>query len=378
TSTTAGTVYGGGVALFWSDMLGDHNLLTAFQAEGTSDTITRNMSLLLAYENREDRLHWGAALSQVPSVSVFYGSDPSPGNPDCRFDPGSGNPCTFLVRQWQINRDIAGRLAYPLTRADRIETTLGYRHISYYQDALVNVFDPGTGQLIGAGVADLPAPPSIEIYPAGVAYVHDTSVFGGTAPVLGSRYRLELSGTTGNLDFYSPLLDYRKYFRPFEYLSLAGRVMHYGRYGRDAEDPRLGGVFLGSWTLVRGYNYSSFDLSECNDPSFQTCPVFDQLFGSRMALASAEARVPLIGQLGLVRTSATPPIDIAAFYDAGVAWTRDLEPSFMGGPRDIVRSYGAGLRLNFFGALVLQWNYVNPIDRPNKDWYWEFVIAPGF
>ncbi|MGH8442696.1 MAG: peptidase S9, partial [Nevskiaceae bacterium] len=42
TSTTAGTVYGGGVALFWSDMLGDHNLLTAFQAEGTSDTITRN------------------------------------------------------------------------------------------------------------------------------------------------------------------------------------------------------------------------------------------------------------------------------------------------------------------------------------------------
>ena len=50
----------------------------------------------------------------------------------------------------------------------------------------------------------------------------------------------------------------------------------------------------------------------------------------------------------------------------------------MGGPRDVVRSYGGSLRLNFFGALVLTWNYVKPIDRPLQDWYWEFVIAPGF
>ena len=30
------------------------------------------------------------------------------------------------------------------------------------------------------------------------------------------------------------------------------------------------------------------------------------------------------------------------------------------------------------GALVLQWNYVKPIDRPLQDWHWEFLIAPGF
>ncbi|MGQ0586615.1 MAG: BamA/TamA family outer membrane protein [Gammaproteobacteria bacterium] len=371
TSTTAGSVYGGGLALYWSDMLGDHNLLTAFQAEGTSETITRNLSALLAYENREHRLRWGGALGQVPSVSVAYGSEAN-----CQFEPGF--PCDYLIRQWTINRELAGRLAYPLTRSDRVEASLGYRHISYYQDALVNVYDPGSGLVIGTGTVELSAPDSIEIYPIGLAYVHDTSVFGGTAPVLGNRYRLELGGTVGSLDFYSPLIDYRQYYRPFEYLSLGGRFMHYGRYGRDAEDQRLGQVYIGNWTLVRGYNYSSFGLDECDDPTGQTCPVFDQLFGSRMALASAEARVPVFGALGLVRTPAVPPIDIAAFYDAGVAWTRDIEPSFLGGDRDLVRSYGASIRLNFFGALVLQWSYVNPLDRPNQDWYWEFIIAPGF
>jgi Tol biopolymer transport system component len=370
TSSSAGTVFGGGIALYWSDMLGDHNLLTAFQAEGTEETIGRNLAALLQYENRSNRLFWGVGVSQVPDISVAYGSDP-----DCDFEPGF--PCDFLIRQWQINRDVAGRLAYPLTRSDRIEASLGYRHVSYVQDALVNVYD-GSGFLIAQGTVDLPAPESIEMFPAGVAYVHDTSVFGGTGPVSGRRYRLELGGTAGNLDYYAPLVDYRQYYLPFQYLSFAGRFMHYGRYGRDAEDERLLPVYLGGWTLVRGYNFSSFDVSECDDPSGATCPVFDQLFGSRIAVASAEARVPIFGARGLVRTPSVPPIDIAAFYDTGVAWTRDIEPSFMGGPREPVSSYGATVRVNFFGVLVLQWHYVRPLDRPQQDFYWEFVIAPGF
>ncbi|MGH8481590.1 MAG: BamA/TamA family outer membrane protein, partial [Nevskiaceae bacterium] len=366
TSTAAGTVVGGGVALFWSDMLGGHNLLTVVQAEGTSDTIGRNLAAIVNYENREQRLRWGAAVGQVPSVSVGY-VPPT--------DNGDGTFSQFLVREWQINREVAGRLAYPLTRADRIEGSFGYRHISYVSDAVEEVY-ANNGQFIGSRVIDLPSAPSVEMFPAGVAYVHDTSVFGGTAPAAGRRYRLEVGAVAGDVDFYTPLLDFRQYYLPFQYLTLGGRVMHYGRYGRDAEDPRIGDIFLGSWTLVRGYDYYSFSLAECGGGT--DCPVFDQLFGSRVALASAEARVPIFGARGIVPTPSVPPIDIAAFYDAGVAWTRDENPSFLGGTREAVRSYGASIRVNFFGALVLQWNYVNPIDRPLQDWYWQFLIAPGF
>jgi outer membrane protein assembly factor BamA len=137
-------------------------------------------------------------------------------------------------------------------------------------------------------------------------------------------------------------------------------------------------VFLGSWTLVRGYDADTFSTAECDPNASPACPAYDALFGSHIAMTSFEARVPVFGARGVVATPSVPPIDVAAFYDAGVAWTADEKAYFQGGPRELVRSYGAALRMSFFGALVLQWNYVKPIDRPLQDWYWEFLIAPGF
>jgi Tol biopolymer transport system component len=366
-TNSQGTAVGGGVSMYWSDMLGDHNLLTALQFEGDSETVDRNLTAIVNYENREHRWRWGVAAGQIPSLSLAYDS------------MVSGSLLTErLIRQWQINREVAARTAYPLTRADRFEASVGYRHVGYVTDALVQVVDLNTGLIVATGVEDLPSPDSIEFWPVGVAFVHDTSLFGGTAPVSGRRFRIEAGGTVGNLSFWSPLVDFRQYYMPWPLLSLAGRVLHFGRYGEDAEDPRIGEVFLGSATLVRGYNSSSFSVNECDDPSGLSCPVFDQLFGSRVVVTNVEARVPLFGARGLVATPQVPPIDIAAFYDAGVAWTEDEEAAFLGGTREFVRSYGATLRVSFFGALVLQWNYAKPLDRPGQDWYWQFLIAPGF
>jgi Tol biopolymer transport system component len=370
-TNNAGSFAGGGIALYWSDMLGDHNLLTLLQLEGDADTIDRNLAAVASYENREHRWGWGGAAGQTSSQAVAY---------ETAFGTYNGEPALRerLIRQWQINREIAARTAYPFTRADRVEASVGYRHIGYITDAVEQIVSTNTGQLLASGIVDLPSPPSIELYPVGTAFVHDTSVFGGTAPAAGQRYRVELGGVLGGLSYYTPLADFRQYYLPFQYLTLAGRVMHYGRYGADAEDPRLGQVYVGSWTLVRGYDSGSFRLEECDPAAAPACPVFDQLFGSRIALASAEARVPVFGGRGLVYTPQVPPIDIAAFYDAGVAWTEAEPASFLGGPRHPVRSYGASVRVNFFGVLVLQWNYVDPLDRPEQDWYWEFLFAPGF
>ena len=49
--------------------------------------------------------------------------------------------------------------------------------------------------------------------------------------------------------------------RPF---TLAARLLHYGRYGSDAEDSRLQPLYLGWPGLVRGYTVGSFDASECH------------------------------------------------------------------------------------------------------------------
>jgi hypothetical protein len=370
-TSSVGSFAGGGIALYWSDMLGDHNLLTVLQAEGDSETIGRNLVAVAAYENRASRWIWGAAAGQIPSVNVNYATE---------FGTYNGQPAVkqSLIRQWQINREVSARAAYPFTRADRVETSIGYRHISYITDAVVQISNTNTGEILASGIEDFPDPESLELVPTGAAFVHDTSVFGGTAPITGQRYRLEAGYIAGDLEWWSPLIDFRQYYNPFQYLSLAGRFLHYGRYGADAESDRLGQVYLGGWTLVRGYGSNSFSIYECDPNAAPACPVFDQLFGSRIAVASAEARVPIFGARGLVPTPSVPPIDIAAFYDAGVAWTSQDEARFLGGTRDPVRSWGASLRINFFGVLVLQWNYVDPLDRPTQDWYWEFLIAPGF
>jgi len=205
------------------------------------------------------------------------------------------------------------------------------------------------------------------------ALVFDTSVFGATSPIVGQRYRLEMSQSTGTLQYSGALLDYRKYFmaRPF---TLALRGMHYGRYGRDSEDSRMSPLFLGYSSIIRGYEPGSFTVEECPN----ACPQFDRLVGSRMLVTNVEFRAPLIG---LFRPSAMyggVPVEVGVFADAGLAWTSDTKPSFAGGDRDWARSVGATIRFNAFGFAIGEIDYVRPLDRPGRGWMWQFNFIPGF
>src|SRR4051794_9848701 len=133
--------------------------------------------------------------------------------------------------------------------------------------------------------------------------------------------------------------------------------------------------------MVRGYRYGSFSGSECNPPpgSPNSCPVFDQLLGSRIAVANLELRFPLFGVLhpgsgyyGML------PIDWTIFGDAGMAWTGEESPSLSGGDRTPVYSAGTGFRFNLFGFAVAEVNLVHPFDRPGRHWLWELNLQPGF
>jgi hypothetical protein len=370
-----GSLVGGGTTFVWSDLLGQHHVFTTVQSSFSTEGggFLNNLALLGGYQNDRKRWTWGFSGGQVPYLAQDLSRE---------ITTVEGRPVIVdrSVLSWQINREILGYFAYPFNRAQRLEFSTGYRRIGFDAKEKTDVFDGLTGQFLGDQSSDLPSPDALNLGTGAAALVYDTSIFGGTSPVAGRRYRFEVGGTAGSLGYGTILGDFRQYYQIARPLSLAGRVLYFGRFGGNAEDPRLQDLFVGYDSLVRGYNAGSFTASECGPAFFQfgTCPVFDRLFGSRMAVANAEVRVPLLGALGLLRTPRAPPVETALFYDAGVAWTRAESANFLGGSRRPVTSYGGSLRVNLLGFAIAQISLVHPNSRPAKGWAWEFSLLPGF
>jgi outer membrane protein assembly factor BamA len=170
--------------------------------------------------------------------------------------------------------------------------------------------------------------------------------------------------------------------RPF---TLAGRLMHVGRYAGDAEDDRLRPLFMGYPGLVRGYTDGSFEPGDCTPSADESCPLFSRLIGSRMLIGNLELRFPLLGALGVGSGYyGFLPIEVALFADAGLAWSSNLSatpvtderPWFVGGDRRPVTSAGAGLRMNVFGFAVIEVDVSRAFQRDR--WIWQFGFVPGF
>jgi outer membrane protein assembly factor BamA len=277
-----------------------------------------------------------------------------------------------------LNSGASALAQYPFSRVHRMEFAAGVRRIGFGAEVETLFFDPVTGQLFDERVEDLPHPEAITMGEATAALVYDSSVFGATSPLLGRRYRFEYTQLGGSLTYGGVLADYRRYFMPARPFTIAVRGLHYGRYGRDAEDPRLSPLFIGYQGLVRGYDFGSFDANECESIDMSTCPAFDQLNGSRVAVASAELRFPLLGLFSGRSFYGPFPIEMALFADAGMAWTSDIKPKFAGGEREWVRSAGIALRVNVLGFAVAEFDYVRPLDRSRRGWLWQFGLTPGF
>lgn len=371
-----GGLVSGGTGLYFSDLLNTRSLVLAVQSGtfgGIGNSFWRNIAGVAAYENQKSRWTWGFVGGQVPFVTGA-----------ASVSSGSINGVPVLQEQdiifWQINRQIAAIASYPFNRAQRVEFSGGFTNVSFAATADTSVFSGIDGSLLAQQQQDLPTFPALNLATTSAALVYDTSIFGGTSPVLGQSYRLELDGAGGTLNYTTLLADYRKYLRITRPLSLAGRVLHYGRYGGDADDQRLQDLFIGYGDLVRGYNPGSFSVNECgpNAAITGTCPVLDQLVGSKVAVANAEARLELLGPLGVIPSKPIPPVEAAWFYDAGAAWTGFDKAGFLGGNRKGVSSYGASLRFNILGFAVGQLSYAHPNDRPLKNWVWQFDLVPGW
>ena len=362
-----GSYIGGGISMFWSDMLGDRTLGAAVQVNGEFEDFGGQVMFL----NRKHRWNWGVAAEQIPYRIGSFGQ--------AVIDTADGQVLVqeSLIER-QINTGLAGIVAYPFSRASRFEVQGGFRRINFDTELITEFFDPFTGQFLGREEEDLDDPEPLHLGEVQAALVYDTSISGVTSPILGQRYRLEVGQTAGSLQFTTLLADFRRYLMPFQPVTFAVRGLHYGRFGGDSEDPRMSPLFIGYPQFIRGYDVGSFSALECQTGPAGDCDAFDRLIGSKLIVANFEVRAPLWGLFGGDNFYGPLPVELAAFYDFGVAWSKDSKPEIFGGERTAARSYGAALRANLFGFAVLEIDYVKPIDRPLKGWFWQFSLRPGF
>jgi len=353
-----GTFVGGGIALFWSDLLGNQNLITALQVSAGSQ-ITY-ISGLVGYMNTESRLNWGGVIQQVPYFYTYYGEE---------LDTVNGQLADVqkeLIYQ-ETDREVAGLITYPLSEASRIEYSLGYRNIGFTAEVLTQAYSYD-GSLI-ENETQKTSLGDINLATTSLAYVFDNSYYGATGPLIGSRYRFEVSPNYGNITWTDILADYRIYVMPVKPFTVAARVLSYGRYGKDAEDDRLTPEFLGYPGLVRGYDINSY-----SDDSYTN------LEGSKILIGNLELRFPLLGTFGIgPGFYGYFPIEFAGFYDTGVAWYNDERPSILpGGDRMPVSSTGLCVRVNLFGYAVGEVDYVHPYNHGDTKSVWEFNLLEGF
>lgn len=370
---------GGSVSAYFTDILGQHNVGFTLAGGGTgTGSFADQIGGEAFYLNQQHRFNWGTEVTHIPYVAVSAGYSRGPVNVNGR---------TILadiyqeLREIQTIDDVSGVAQYPFSSTRRIEAQGGYQRYGYKLE-LETLIAVGN-QIIDDSLKRLPGSFSVNLFKASTAFVGDSSVFGFISPVRGTRYRYEVEALSGDLKFQTALADWRKYYfvRP---VTFAVRALHYGRYGSDGENQRLTPLYVGQGSLVRGYDPYSIDPNECVPTSAQKgdCPVYDRLNGSRIAAASAEMRIPLLGtkEFGLINAPAVPT-ELVAFADAGAAWHSGDSPKwkFKRNTTERVPVVSVGIEARILLAYIpLEFYVAKPFQRPKQNLVYGFNIIPGW
>jgi len=381
-----GTQVYGGVGLFFSDMLGNQTLDVFMQANGTFKDIGGGGF----YTNKGDRLNYGVGAFHIP---YRFGS------------LGMTNTGVLRLVQRIFRTQVSTQASYPLSQTRRFELNLGGTRYGY--DIEADLFDPrvGDAQEVDPSRLGFQEPDPIYLGQAGAAYVGDFSNFGFTSPLQGGRYRFSVTPNFGTRTFVNVLADYRRYFF-WEPVTFAVRGMHQGNYGSNAtgRDILDGGfdadLFVretlgdpNQLAFVRGYSFNSiFSEPQCRFGG--ECDIAS-LYGTRIALGSAEVRLPFLGNetLGLLHFPYLPT-ELVLFTDVGVAWTNEdlrrldfetsvpsaVDPGVPTGATQNAEplvSSGVSARVNLLGALVFEMFYARTFQR-SRNWDFGVILRPGW
>lgn len=168
-----------------------------------------------------------------------------------------------------------------------------------------------------------------------ISYVKDTTIWGETGPVGGTRYMLSLERSIvdvfkSDLSFTNGVIDYRKYLRFTSRTQFATRLVFATSQG---DQPIR--FYVGGASTIRGYRYFEFE-------------------GNNVLVANFELRYPFIESLV---TRGPIPISVGGvrgvfFFDIGGAWDGDIGALRVAHVvegqeelKDLNASYGFGLRL---------------------------------
>jgi Tol biopolymer transport system component len=361
-----GGFFGGSMAALFSDMLGDKILA----ADATVATDVDDLGAGFTFINRRHRWNWAASLRVDPYRAGYLDFEDS--------KDGSTTTVREVVER-QIYRGGSFATAFPFNTSTRFELAASANVVAFNRDVRERVYDRATDELISRNDYEETLAKSLRLAEFSAAIVRDTSFYGATSPILGARSRFEMRTTRGSLQFNTAVADWRRYMMPVRPVTVALRALHIGRYGPDAEHIQLAKYYAGYQQLIHGYGFGRFEPGECGALGPNSCAVFDRLIGSRLLVMNAEVRAPLIGLFrGEIQYGSYVPLEIAAFYDAGVAWSIGSKPALFGGTRELVRSYGAALRANIFGFITLELAASRAIDRVGRPIKWQLGMMQGF
>lgn len=382
-------VYGGSMIAL-SDILGNHNILLAGSINGSLS----DAAFFGSYAYLRHRANFFAGFQQIP-LYRFYGSS-------FTVDRGLLGRRDVWVRD--VIRQAAVGVSYPLSVFRRLElSVIG----AYFTEDLIEQGFRGTGEPF----RNTRRIDQIGFVQPTAALVFDNTLFGWTGPILGRRYRFQVSRAGGGLTFWQGLVDFRNYTDLGRRVVFGNRLVVLTRTGRDAD--MWGSVYWGGPYFIRGYDGGSFEFgpnSECQqsqnavaDGPTSYCPVRDQLIGSSVAFFNSEIRFPLVTELQLSFLGNFPPVEGHIFFDGGLAWNSEIcfDPYRRWGDpceasrkvsvvwdrpagadpylvREPLFSYGAGVRINLFFTVV-GIEYSRPLNRPFREGgLWSVSFGPSF
>lgn len=394
---------GGGVAMIFSDLLGDNQIFSQLSMNGE----ILDIGGMASYINRENRIAWGVGLMHVPLRTGYQNYESGIIEVDGIQYQGITS-ITNLVRVFDQGLSVFAH--FPFSTTLRLEAGIQGTSRSFRWDEYKDYYvgDNFRGyQFVGSERQRIPTGESLQIDQyytivkgfganANFGIVGDNSFFGFTAPLAGHRFRFSVEQYFGNNKFTALTADYRKYFwlKP---VSFAVRSTNYIRFEKEVNS--VYPFYLGNMGFVRGLGgILNADIEGLG-------LTFRQLLGSKVMMVSGEVRLPLSGPkpLGLINLGGFLS-DLNLFVDCGVTFddfkqfkdgtliytvlrdengnvvidnTGNVVYEYQNLKPSILTSIGLSARINLFGALVIE-PYLAKVVSHKGQFQWGLNIIPGW